>query len=208
MSTRRAFLLSGAAAAGGLAEGEPASIPAEVIRKHDDSAERQMAMQVVEAGSRWRGALRDAVGLHNPGQTGQMLAAVGTGFLYEGSRLFHRTEAFARMKLAVEFLNKCQSPDGNFDLIVTNFNSPPDTGFMVEGLASMARLAKQTRNNDVLSLVMPILDRCGAGTGARRRAHAESSLGGVGGAGAVERTPATARVCEAHRPVAGRGRRH
>ncbi len=138
------------------------SIPSELVRKNDEAAARYLEQQVT-AGDRWRGAVRGNDGLHSHGGTAGLLNALGTGFLYEGSRYHNSGEALERLRLAAGFISRTMSADGNIDLLTTNFNSPPDTGFVVHGLAPLLRLARQRGNREVAAFMEPLLERFGAG---------------------------------------------
>jgi len=67
------------------------------------------------------------------------------------------------MELAAGFLLRSQRQDGNIDLITTNFNSPPDTGFVVHNVATAARLAQLYQHRKLLSLLKDFLIRAGHG---------------------------------------------
>lgn len=164
MTTRRELLLTAAAAAASAsaASAGDAAIPADLIRRHDEAVDRYLAQQVTAAG-RWQGAIPDSTGLHGPGAMGGLLATLGTAFLYEGSRHHGSKDVLARMRLGAGYLDRSLSPEGNIDLLVTNFNSPPDTGFMVHGMVPLLKLARERKSAEVVALMEPLLSRCGHG---------------------------------------------
>ena len=56
------------------------------------------------------------------------------------SSLYHDTTLTIQVNEALLWLLKVQHPDGTIDLYSTNFNSPPDTGFIVKWLGPPAKL--------------------------------------------------------------------
>jgi hypothetical protein len=65
------------------------------------------------------------------------------------------------MKLAAGHLRRLQTPDGNIDLLVTNFNSPPDTAFVVLNAALGAKLARDHGERELFAEIEPYLRRSG-----------------------------------------------
>ena len=56
-----------------------------------------------------------------------------------------------------------QTPDGNINLLTTNFNSPPDTGFVVRALCPSVTLAKRAGKAELVRMVEPFLRKAGTG---------------------------------------------
>jgi hypothetical protein len=132
-------------------------IPHEVVARHDASVERQIAAQTPD------GTVPDAVGLHAAGAAGGLLTACATAFLQPASRFYRALPMMERCRRAAGFLERAQSSDGNIDLLSTNFNSPPDTGFVVHGVGSAACLAHRAGNRELLGMMEPFLKRAAAG---------------------------------------------
>lgn len=160
--TRR-HLLGAIAATAAAAPARAAAIPSEVVARHDSNVEKLLRAQITDPASRFAGTMEDASGLHSPGAAGGILAACATAFLQPASK-FHRAPLmFERSRLAAAFLERAQTPDGNIDLLTTNFNSPPDTGFVVHNVGSAACLARRAGAREWFALMQPFLTRAGAG---------------------------------------------
>jgi hypothetical protein len=158
--TRRELLASAAALAA--VPAADAAIPSEVVRRHDDGVERLLRSQITDPGSRFAGTSEDSSGLHTAGAAGGALTAFATAFLQPASKFYRAPLMLERCRLAAGFLERAQSPDGNVDLLSTNFNSPPDTGFVVHGVGSAACLAQRAESREVLGLMEKFLRRAGA----------------------------------------------
>ncbi|MCS6951606.1 MAG: hypothetical protein RMK57_03645 [Bryobacterales bacterium] len=142
---------------------------AAVVRRHDERVATLLNQQITDPGSPWRGASLDQFGLCFPVSASGMLEAFAAAFLHPASR-FHRDLALVeRMRLAAGYLERAQNPQGNIDLVTTNFNSPPDTAFVVHGVATMGVLARRAGERELEALAEPFL----------RRAAAALATGGV-----------------------------
>ena len=160
MTRREAISTLGAL---GAAPGEVPKVDALVLKRHDEGVARLLERQVVDPKSRWCGGYLDDTGLSNPHSAGGILDAFTAAFLHPGSRYHKAPVLLERMRLAAKHLLARQNADGNIDLVITNFNSPPDTGFVVHNVGTAACLAKRFGLNEVFSLVEPFLRKAGAG---------------------------------------------
>ena len=140
-----------------------AAIPAEVVGRHDENVARLLKSQITDPASRFAGTAEDASGLHSAGAAGGALTAFATAFLQPASRFHGAPLMLERCRLAAGYLERAQSPDGNIDLLSTNFNSPPDTGFVVHGVGSAACLARRAGSRELLGLMERFLRRAGGG---------------------------------------------
>jgi hypothetical protein len=159
--TRRQWISLAAAASA--VPARAAGIPAELIARHDREVERLLRLQITDPASRFAGTMEDASGLHSAGAAGGLLTASATAFLQPASK-FHRSSLLVeRARLAATFLTRAQSPEGNIDLLTTNFNSPPDTGFVVHGVGSAACLAQRAGAREWVAMMEPFLRNAGRG---------------------------------------------
>lgn len=113
--------------------------------------------------SRWRGSYPDDVGLHGAGSAAQIIETFNASLVCPESRFFGSSEVLQRTRLAAGFLERTQSPEGFISLLSTNFNSPPDTGFVVHSVASGAKIARMYGNEEAVQILRPFLEKAGAG---------------------------------------------
>jgi hypothetical protein len=160
--SRRSLLASAAAAALPAQAQQPFwGITADLVKRHDDAVDRMLGAQTTDPNSPWRGGLPDATGLHNGGSAAGLLSACAIAYLQKQSRHHRSGVVLQRIGLAAEFIKRKSSPDGNIDLLITNFNSPPDTAFAMIGLATACSQARKLGSREVSAIVDPLV-RLGA----------------------------------------------
>ena len=134
-----------------------------VVSLHDTRLEALLERQVTDPASLFLGAIPDDTGLHQAGAAGGLLKSATAAYLHPDSR-FHRDPLlFERMQIAAGYLERCQTADGNIELLTTNFNSPPDTGFVVQNVATAAKIARIHGDDALFALMEPFLLRAGEG---------------------------------------------
>ena len=134
-----------------------------LVEAHDQVVENLLERQVTDADSRWLGGVPDQWGLYEPRGGGHFLQEAAAAYYHPDSRYFQDASLFTRMEHAVAFLERYQTQDGNTNLLVTNFNSPPDTGFVVHYAATAARLGKRNKDEAFLSMLEGFLRKAGLG---------------------------------------------
>ena len=75
------------------------------------------------------------------------LSTYGYGYLLEGSADEGSDELVERIKMGAEWSRKIRRPSGCYDLVTTNFDSSPDTGFTVNALAPVVKAARVAAAN-------------------------------------------------------------
>jgi len=166
MTRRDALGLLAAGGTLGLAGGSiqaQAPTPETALDRNDRAVESMLASQVTDSSSPWRGGTPDAAGLYLAAAAGGLIETCAASFVQAGSRFFHSPELLNRIRLAAGFLERGQSPQGNIDLPTTNFNSPPDTGFVVHNVATAAAIAASHGAPEIGAALRPFLVKAGQG---------------------------------------------
>lgn len=134
-----------------------------LVHAHDERLGKLLHAQVIDPKSRWCGGIPDSWGIHTCSAAAGLLRDGAAAYFHPQSGFHASKELFERMKLAAGFLVRSQNSEGYVDLPVTNFNSPPDTGFVVHSVAAAAKLAGMRQDRNVLSLMEEFLRRAGRG---------------------------------------------
>jgi hypothetical protein len=149
------------------AAAQPAASPlAAALARNDEAVRTLLERQVTDPASPWRGTLPDPNGLHWAGPAGGATETMTASFIHPQSRFHDDRALLERIRLAAGFLERAQSPHGNIDLLITNFNSPPDTGFVVHNVATAAAIARKHGHEEIARLLQPFLFKAGAGMAA------------------------------------------
>ncbi|MCP5110396.1 MAG: hypothetical protein GY953_06135, partial [bacterium] len=167
---RRTLITSLAAAAAGASHAGAAEDRPAIVRANDDAVKVLLEQQNTDPRSRWRGAIPDAYGLHEPMSAGGLLIRGFAAFFHSDSEFHRDGELRRRLRLAADHLRRVQTGDGNIDLLVTNFNSPPDLGFVMRNVGPAALLARANGDAEALGWLESFV-RKGGGALARGGVH-------------------------------------
>lgn len=162
MTRREAILSLSAASAVMAAPPRVPVVPLSVVERTDATVDSYLKTQITEAGP-WLGSVPDDYLQHSAGTASGLIESMTAALLYPESKHFGSNALVARIRLAGAFLERSQSPEGFIDLLSTNFNSPPDTGFVVHNVGTAAALAKLYQNDEVLEILRPFLVNAGRG---------------------------------------------
>lgn len=155
--TRREALLSLTTAAAAAAYAAPSEVPPGVIARNDAATESYLNAQAAD------GSVPDDYLLHSAGSAAGLIETLTAALLHPRSKHYQENELLARIRRAAGFLERSQSPEGFIDLLSTNFNSPPDTGFVVHNVGTAAAVAKICSNDTVTGILRPFLVKAAAG---------------------------------------------
>jgi hypothetical protein len=134
-ATRRQLLWTLGSAA--LAAGAPAAPPevdVQVVARNDAALERLLRAQITDPSNPRLGSVPDDYGMFHAGSAGGLIEIAAASWFAPQSKHHRAPEVLERIRHAATFLERSQSAEGNIDLLSTNFNSPPDTGFVVHNV--------------------------------------------------------------------------
>ncbi len=106
-----------------------------------------LTRQVLDSESPYCGGFMDGDRLVGS-QSISAVASLGYAYLLPESRHYRSEELLQRILLAAEFARRHRNPSGCFDLLTTNFDSAPDTGFVVQAIAPVVFAARQQATDD------------------------------------------------------------
>jgi hypothetical protein len=133
------------------------------LARHDAGVERTLQLQITNPSSRWRGVYPDEYGIYFPGTASGIVDGLVAAYLHPKSKFHNDARMPERIRLAIGYLSREQTPDGNWNLPTTNFNSPPDTGFITRNLAPAANLLRRAGQTELFAALEPVLRKAGAG---------------------------------------------
>ena len=162
--TRRQVLwgLGSAALAAG-APAAPPEIDARVVARNDAALDNLLRAQITDPRSSRLGGVPDDYLMYHAGSAGGLIETAAASWIAPHSKHHGVPEVLERIRLAAQFLERSQNAEGNIDLLSTNFNSPPDTGFVVHNVATAAAIAKMYGAEEVLRALRPFLVKAAGG---------------------------------------------
>ena len=152
-------LMASAAAAGA----QQTDVAASIVTHHDENVERAIATQNTDRSSPGYGALLSATGLFHAGAAAGLIDTCMAAYLHPQSRFHGNNLLVERIKLAAQFLERAQHPDGCIDLLETNFDSTPDTGFVMHPMCTAACLAQRNRHDELVAVLAPFIRKAAGG---------------------------------------------
>lgn len=114
-----------------------------LVDLNDRLAESAFVLQITDPTSKYYGGVIDPVtGIPMPSHVGvaSWIGIWAAAICNPDSRYYKDPELLTRLSQAADFMLNRQHADGTISLGSTNFNSPPDTGFAVNGMAEIYML--------------------------------------------------------------------
>jgi hypothetical protein len=116
------------------------NIFAKLVRMNDENVSHALSKQVRDSNSRFDGGIiQEHYGIPTPshGGTAGYMASMSSALVTPESRSYRDPQLLAALESAAEYMLRRQNEDGTISLGGTNFNSPPDTGFVVVGMSQI-----------------------------------------------------------------------
>ena len=139
------------------------ALVATAVERNDAAVQSLLQSQITDSASPWRGSVPDQVGLHSAGSASGVCEVLAASFVHLRSRFHRDAVLLERIRLAAGFLERVQGPQGNIDLLTTNFNSPPDTGFVVHNVATAAAIGRLHGAPEIAAALRSFLLKAGEG---------------------------------------------
>jgi len=117
-----------------------------LVRSNDKRISELLDIQEKVEGYPTFGAVPDKFGIFHPGGAASLVYHLMAGYFIKDSRYYGDADLIGPCKNAAEYLESVQYGDGTFDLLTTNFNSPPDTAFIMEPVCVVLSVFHKTQD--------------------------------------------------------------
>lgn len=145
------------------ARSEPPAVDPSILERCEQAVETYMKRQITNPLDRRCGTFADDNGLFWDTTAAGIIDMLSSAFLYPASKFHKNNSVFERIRLAAEYLQRAQSPEGFVTLPISNFNSPPDTAFVTQPVASAAHNARQFGVTEIARMLEPFLKKAALG---------------------------------------------
>ncbi|NMA94788.1 MAG: hypothetical protein GX974_01960 [Clostridiales bacterium] len=106
-------------------------------------------------------------GIVHPGGGVGVLSSIVPLYLNKDSKYYKNEIIYEKILAILGYLERIQRTDGTFDLLITNFYSSPDTGFIVQRISEVYRVMEQCANGvkieEAKNKLFEIIKRAGEG---------------------------------------------
>ncbi|MBM3764023.1 MAG: hypothetical protein FJW32_01410 [Acidobacteria bacterium] len=160
---RREILAASAALSAAAQTPSPPSFPQDRIDKADASVDSLLKRQILDKNHKYYGSYEGANGLYYGSGPTDLLSSFLNGYLLPQSRHFKKPLLAERMELAAKAFGRLQTKDGNWNLPFTNFNSPPDTAFIMQAICLDVLNARKHGFPEFEKWLLPAIEKAGDG---------------------------------------------
>jgi hypothetical protein len=125
----------------------------ELIKENDRLATELEQRIIKNPNNRWFGGLKDGYGIPTAGGTSRWIEALACAFTSKKSSFYQSDKLITLLDSASQYMLSAQHKDGTIDLLTTNFQSPPDTGFVMEHICPSFDILQKSRNSDLTDVL-------------------------------------------------------
>ncbi|GGA02088.1 hypothetical protein GCM10008018_55360 [Paenibacillus marchantiophytorum] len=113
-----------------------------LVKINDDYTASTLGRQILDPNSKYVGGVIDETGIAraNHMSTPSIMACWASALVNPDSRYYHDEKLLTAFEMAADFILNRQHADGTVSLGSTNYNSPPDTAFVVGGVTQFYQL--------------------------------------------------------------------
>lgn len=137
------------------------TFPQAKIDNLDKAVDANIARQILDKSHKYYGSYAGDDGLFYGGTPSSLIDGFLTAYLLPQSRHHKSAKVAERMQMAAIAYGNAQTKDGNWNLPFTNFNSPPDTSFIMQGTSITLMNARQYGFPDLEKWMLPAVKRAG-----------------------------------------------
>jgi len=139
------------------------ALPRTKVEGLDKAVDGYIERQILDKSHKYYGSYASDDGLYYGSTPAHLLDGFLTAYVLPQSRHFRSARVAERMELAAQAFGRIQTKDGNWNLPTTNFNSPPDTAFIMQALSVTLMNARQYGFPDLERWLLPAVERAGDG---------------------------------------------
>ncbi|MBI2688130.1 MAG: hypothetical protein HYX27_17640 [Acidobacteria bacterium] len=159
---RRDLLAAGLLVQGGAVRGAVVpKLPQAKVDALDKAVDTNIDRQILDKSHKYHGSFAGDDGLFYGGTPASLIDSFLTALILPQSRHYKSARVAGRLELAAQAFGRVQTKDGNWNLPFTNFNSPPDTSFIMQGISVTLMNAREYGFPDLEKWLLPAVQKAG-----------------------------------------------
>lgn len=140
----------------------------EIVKACDKAVDRLMSATITDTNHpQYGGVFNRVEGYVTPGASIGCMLTYTPAYYNEYSAYFMDTELLSFMNRAIEYTLNIQREDGTIDLLISNFYSAPDTGFMMHNIGRVYKImdanAKTDKELEIKDKLLTLIQKAGEG---------------------------------------------
>jgi hypothetical protein len=157
---RREWLAAGLFVPAAQAAAVP-TFPQEKVDALDRSVDQYIERQILDRSHRYYGSYATDEGLFHGSVPASLIDGFLAALLLPQSKHYKSARVAERMQIAAQAFGRLQTPDGNWNNPITNFNSPADSSFILQGMTVTLLNARRYGFPDLEKWLLPAMQKAG-----------------------------------------------